>query len=306
VLLTPNRFPPTIDVREEAIEGSMRRILSTYRYVNQPLLPELLASIASAGIPAIEVFCDSEHFGYASPQIVREFLGRLAEYGIQLHSLHAPTERSSGVGRSSGVPISISDPERIRRVDAMDEVKRALEVAETIPFRYLIQHMASSRQPADPRALDAAFSSLEHLVLFAKQRGVVIAIENTPNEFGSPESLAQFVKQTRLNDLRFCFDLGHAHLGEGVSPGMELMRERTVTVHVHDNHGETDEHLLPFDGAIDWDAALPTLTAAPDPPALVLEIKERSPGVPSLDHIRSAFDKLEKHLDEKGVSAAHT
>jgi len=284
----------------------MQRILSTYRYVNQPLLPELLASIASAGIRGIEVFCGSGHFSYASPQTVRELAGRLAEYGIQLASLHAPTERNSGAGRSGGAPISISDPERIRRVDAMDEVKRALEVAETIPFRYLIQHMATSRQPADPRALDAAFSSLEHLVLFAKQRGVVIAIENTPNEFGSPESLAQFVKETRLNDLRFCFDLGHAHIGEGVAASFELMRDRIVTAHVHDNHGETDDHLLPFDGAIDWDAALALLTGAPSSPALVLELKERSPGVPSLEQIRTAFDRLEKHLDEKGVSAAHT
>ncbi|HXX71609.1 MAG TPA: TIM barrel protein, partial [Candidatus Acidoferrum sp.] len=192
------------------------------------------------------------------------------------------------------------------RVDAMDEVKRALEVAETIPFRYLIQHMATSRQAVDPRTLDAAFSSMEHLVLFAKQRGVVIAMENTPNEFGSPESLVQFIKQTRLNDLRFCFDLGHAHIGEGVAAGLELMRDRIVSVHVHDNHGETDDHLLPFDGTIDWDAALAALTAAPESPALVLELKERSPGVPSLEQIRTAFDRLEKHLDEKGVSAAHT
>lgn len=284
----------------------MQRILSTYRYVNQPLLPELLSSIAAAGIFAIEVFCGSEHFVYGLPQMVRELLGGLEEYGLKLHALHAPTERGSAGGRSSGVPISISDPERIRRVDAVDEVKRALEVAETIPFHYLIQHMATSRQPVDPRNLDAAFSSLEHLVLFAKQRGVTIAIENTPHEFGSPESLAQFVKQTRLNDLRFCFDIGHAHIGDGVAAGLESMRDRIVTVHVHDNHGDEDEHLLPFDGTIDWEAALGALAGRPEPPAFVLELKERLSGVPSLDQIRAAFDKLEKHLDEKGVSAART
>ena len=284
----------------------MQRILSTYRYVNQTLTPEMLASIAQARIPAIELFCGSGHFGYATQQNVRDFAGWLAEYGLQLHSLHAPTERGSGAGRGSGVPISISDPERIRRVDAVDEVKRALEVAETIPFRYLVQHMATSRQAADPRNLDAAFSSLEHLALFAKQRGVTVAVENTPNEFCSAEALVQFVKQTRLNGLRFCFDIGHAHIGEGVAQAFELMRERVVTVHLHDNNGEKDEHLLPYEGTIDWDAALGGLSGAPEAPALVLELKERSAGAPSLDQIRAAFDKLEKHLDEKGVSAART
>jgi len=281
----------------------MQRILSTYRYIDQELLSEVLASIARAGIPAIEVFCNPEHFGYASQQAVREFRGRLDEYGLKLQSLHAPTERASGAGRSGGVPISISDPERIRRVDAVDEVKRALEVAETVAFRYLIQHMTSTRQPVDPRNLDAAFSSLEHLVLFAKQRNVTIAIENTPGEFSSPESLAQFVRQTRLNDLRFCFDIGHAHMAEGVAAGIELMLDRIVTVHLHDNHGEKDEHLLPFEGTIDWGTALAALAGAPQAPVFVLELKERTAGVPSLEQIRAAFDKLEKHLDEKGVGA---
>lgn len=284
----------------------MQRILSTYRYINQTLLQELLGSIASARIPAIEVFCSAEHFGYALPQTVRELRGCLEEYGLKLQSLHAPTERSSGPGRSGGVPISISDPERIRRVDAVDEVKRAIEVAEMIPFRYLIQHVTSTRQAPDPRNLDAAFSSMEHLVLFAKQRGVTIALENTPGEFSSPESLAQFVKQTHLNDLRFCFDIGHANMEHGVAAAIEFMRDRIVTVHVHDNHGEKDEHLLPFEGAIDWDAALPALAGAPESPVFVLELKERSSGVPTLDQIRATFDKLEKHLDEKGVSAART
>ncbi|HTR45829.1 MAG TPA: sugar phosphate isomerase/epimerase family protein [Verrucomicrobiae bacterium] len=282
----------------------MQRILSTYRYVNHALAPEMLARIAEAGIPAVEMFCGAGHFDYASAQAVREFARLLHEYGLQLHSLHAPTERSSGAGRGSGVPISISEPERIRRIDAIDEVKRALEVAETVPFRYLVQHLASSRQPADPRNLDAAFSSLEHLGLFAKQRGVTIAIENTPAEFGAPESLVRFIKETRLNDLRFCFDVGHAHIGEGVAASFELMRDRIVAAHIHDNNGEKDEHLLPWQGTVDWDAALAALMSLPEPPALVLELKERPPGMPGLDQIRATFDKLEEHLDEKGVSAA--
>jgi sugar phosphate isomerase/epimerase len=272
--------------------------------VNQPLTPALLEGIARAGIPCVEIFCASYHFSYRSLESVRELAGALAEYGLELHSLHSPTERSSAPGRESGIPISISETERIRRVDAVDEVKRAIDVAETIPFRYLIQHMGSSRQPADPRNLDAAFSSLEHLALFAKQRGVTIAVENTPSEIGSPASLAQFVKETRLHDLRFCFDIGHAHLDAGVAAGFELMRDRVATTHIHDNHGDKDEHLLPYEGAIDWDAALGAFAGAPEPLPLVLELKERASGEPSLGQIRAVFDKLEEHVERKGVRTA--
>lgn len=274
----------------------MRRVLSTYRYVNQPLTPSLLKEIAQAGIASVEVFCAPGHFSYASPPYVRDFAGLLGESGLELHSLHSPTERDFSPGRERGVPISISDTERIRRLDAMDEVKRALEVAERIPFRYLVQHMGHSRQAADPRKLDAAFNSLEHLCIFAKARGVTIALENTPSELGAPATLQQFLRETHLNDLRFCFDIGHAHLETGVASGFQVMRDKVVTTHIHDNHGEKDDHVLPYEGAIDWDAALAALAAAPEPLPFVIELKEQTAAAPSLEQVRATFDKLEQGL----------
>ncbi|MDE3109467.1 MAG: sugar phosphate isomerase/epimerase [Acidobacteriota bacterium] len=276
----------------------MRRILSTYRWVNQPLSSMLLGEIAKADIHVVEVFCAAVHFDYRLGEAVRDLASALSEHRLELNSLHAPTERDAISGHQTGMPISISDPERIRRIDAVDEVKRALEVAERIPFRYLVQHIGSGRQSADPRKMDAAFASLESLAVFAKHRGVTIAIENKPDELSSPASLHQFIQETHLQ-VKFCFDTGHAHIEGGVGPGLELMRERTITVHVHDNHGEKDEHLSPGDGTIDWDAAFAVLAGASEMPALVMELKERGAGAPSMDEIRAAFDRLEEFAEKK-------
>lgn len=282
----------------------MQRVLSTYRYVHHPLGPTLLAEISQAGIPAIEVFCASGHFNYRSPQAVLELAAALQEHHLKLHSLHSPTERDTALGRDSGVPISISNTERVRRQDAVDEVKRALEVAERVPFEYLVQHMGHGRDAADPKKFEAAFNSLEHLVIFAKQRGVTIALENTPNEIGSPESLQQFIKETHLNGLRLCFDIGHAHIDSNVSDAFEAMRDRVVTTHIHDNHGEKDEHLLPYEGSIDWDEALELFAAAPQPLPIVLELKEQAPGGPVLDQVRATFDKIAENLSGKSTHTA--
>jgi sugar phosphate isomerase/epimerase len=282
----------------------MQRILSTYRYVKHSLTGALLAEISRAGIEGVEIFCESAHFDYRLPQAIRDLQGTLAEYHLELHSLHSPTEREASAGRDSGIPISISDTERIRRVDAMDEVKRAIEVAERLPFRYLVQHIGHGRQAHDPRKLDAAFSSLEHLTIFAKERGVTIALENTPGELGAPETLAQFIKDTHLHDLKLCFDFGHAHMEADVATSFEAMRERVVTMHIHDNHGDKDEHLLPWDGTIDWDAALATVATAPLGPALVLELKEQASASPTLEQIRATFDRLENGLGSSRASSA--
>lgn len=278
----------------------MQRVLSTYRYIRQSLNASLLAEISRAGIKDIEVWCAHPHFNYAEPQAVRELANSLEEYRLTLHSLHAPTQRDLAPGRESGFPMSISDPERVRRLDAVDEVKRALEVAERIPFRYLVQHIGTGRQPADSRSFDAAFNSLEHLVIFAKHRGVTIALENTPGEFGCAASLDQFIKETHLRDLRFCFDIGHAHIDTGVTASLEVMHGRIVTTHLHDNHGEKDEHLLPGEGTIDWDAAVKALRANPEELPFVLELKEteKTVGEPSLDKVREAFDNLEETAEK--------
>jgi sugar phosphate isomerase/epimerase len=156
--------------------------------------------------------------------------------------------------------------------------------------------MGQGRQAADPRKLDAAFTSLENLSMFAKARGVTIALENTPSELGSPSVLHKFLVDTHLHDLKLCFDIGHAHLDEGVAAGFEAMRDHLVSSHIHDNHGDKDEHLLPFAGTIEWDAALRNFVDAPQMIAMVLEIKGQGATPPSLDEIRAAADQVEKKL----------
>ncbi|HEV2422336.1 MAG TPA: sugar phosphate isomerase/epimerase family protein [Candidatus Acidoferrales bacterium] len=281
----------------------MQRVFSTYRYSDEPLTSVLLAEIAQAGISQVEIYCTPVHLNYRSASAIRTLAEWIGEHRLTVHSLHSPTERDLLPGkRESGIPISISDPERVRRLDAVDEVKRTLEIAEQIPFRYLVQHIGNGREKHDPRKFDAAFNSLEHLAIFAKQRGVSIALENTPGELGSPPNLRHFVTDTRL-DLKFCFDVGHAHMEEGVEISFEPLREHVVMVHAHDNHGEKDEHLLPHSGKIDWDAAMGLLSGTGHDLPVVLELRAQSSTAPSLADATTAFEKLEQSLAAKRSAA---
>jgi sugar phosphate isomerase/epimerase len=278
----------------------MQRILSTYRFVNQVLSTTVLSEIAQAGFTGVEIFCSPQHFRYRDAQSITEIGNALGERRLTLHAVHSPTERDLSPGRESGVAISISDPERIRRLDAVGEIKRTIEVAERIPFPFLIQHMGHGRQAADPRKLDAAFTSLESLAMFAKARGVTIALENTPDELGAPSTLQKFIDDTHLHDLKLCFDAGHAHMEEEVEASFEAMRERIVSTHIHDNHGDKDEHLLPFEGTIDWNALLKAIASAKETLPLVFEVKAQASGGPSMDEMRAAFDKVEEKLESAG------
>jgi sugar phosphate isomerase/epimerase len=283
----------------------MQRILSTYLFVSRKLTPELLAQISQHGFFAVEVFCSRAHFDYGSKSEIQALRSALEANRIKLNSLHAPTSRDMSATRESGTPLSICEIERVRRIEAMDELKRAIDVSEDLPFSRMVLHMGGSRETADPRKRDAAFSSLEHLVLHAHHAGVTLAVENTTSEMGAPEYLRAFVDETRLTGLGFNFDIGHANLADGpenerIERSFAPMKDCIVSFHLHDNHGDKDEHLLPYDGSIDWSAAIPILQSAPgkDLP-VVLELKEKfGPDAPSpaeqLAAARTAFDKFEQ------------
>jgi len=282
----------------------MQKVLSTYLFVSHKLTPELLAQISESGFSALEVFCSRAHFDYGSKQEIQALASALEANRMTLSSLHAPTSRDLSATRESGTPLSICEVERVRRIEAMDELKRAIDVSEELPFSRMVLHMGGTRETADPRKRDAAFSSLEHLVLHAHHAGVTLAMENTNSEMGDPAYLRSFVDETRLTGLRFNFDIGHAHLADGpaeerLEKSFAPLRELTASVHLHDNHAEKDEHLPPYDGTIDWSAAIPLLkTAPPEDLPVVLELKEKfGADAPSpaeqLAAARAAFDKFE-------------
>jgi sugar phosphate isomerase/epimerase len=280
----------------------MQRILSTYLFVSKKLTRELLAQIRGVGFQAVEIFGTRSHFDYATREEVRGIGQALADNQLQLSSLHAPTSRDISVNREGGAPLSVTEVERVRRIEAMDELKRVIDVAEDLPFPRLILHMGGTRETADPRKRDAAFSTLEHLILHARHAGVTICIENTTSEMGEPAYLRSFIDETRLTGLRVNFDVGHAHLTEGpeserLARNLEPLRELVVSAHIHDNHGEKDEHLPPYDGTIDWPAVLRVLRSgtSSDLP-LTLELKEKTgPDAPSLlDQLSTAAKSLDR------------
>src|SRR5215813_4738374 len=283
----------------------MQRILSTFLSVSRKLTPEFLSQVAENGFTAVEVFCSRAHFDYASKQEIQSLAGMLRRHKLELASLHAPTSKDASAMRESGIPLSVCEVERVRRIEAMDEFKRAIDVAEELPFQRMVLHMGGSREIADPRKRDAAFSTLEHLVLHAKHVGVTLCVENTISEMGQPAYLRSFVEQTRLAGLRFNFDIGHAHLGEEaeterITKAFEPMRELVANVHLHDNHSEKDEHLPPYEGSIDWESAVPVLESANDKNLpIVLELKEKT-GADAPDMreqlaaARTAMDRFER------------
>jgi sugar phosphate isomerase/epimerase len=274
----------------------MQRALSTHLFVNHRLTSVWLERIWNAGIPLVEIFCARQHLDYRDRAQITELGHWFRDSELKLHSLHSPMYSDDVWGRSGPQSvITITEPVKSKRLLMVEEIKRTLEIAETIPFTYLIQHLGVGGEVYDERKIDAAFSALEELSLFARQRGVEVLLENTPNALSSAERLLMFFEITHLN-LNVCLDVGHANMNEGVETAHRLLKPRIRSTHIHDNDGKEDSHLFPLigeGGSIDWTRTMETLRSCDGQYPLLLELREVRDMAHPFDRVRELFDRLE-------------
>jgi sugar phosphate isomerase/epimerase len=275
----------------------MKHVLSTHLFVNHRLTSALLGKIQHAGIPAVEIFCARQHLDYRDKAQIAELGHWFRDSDLKLYSLHSPMYNDEIWGRSGPhAVITLTEPVKGTRLRMVDEIKRALEIAETIPFKYLIQHMGVGGEEFDMRKIDIAWSALEELNLFARGRGVEILLENIPNGLSSAEKLLMFEELTHVG-MNYVFDTGHANIGAGVEHEFELMKERIRSTHVHDNNGKDDSHVFPLvgdGGTIDWKKTMELLRSREDQYPLVLELKDRGDNPQLLDTACQVFARLEE------------
>ena len=98
---------------------------------------------------------------------------------------------------------------------------------------------------------------MRQLLETAKKYDITICLENMPFlnfSIGSPSEILEFVQ--KMNDERFkiCLDTGHVAVYEGLDVA-DVIRELSGEIrvlHLHDNDGKSDLHMLPNRGVINW------------------------------------------------------
>ena len=108
-----------------------------------------------------------------------------------------------------------------------------------------------------PPLSDIGFYHFDRLVEYAWQKGVKIAFENIRN-VGNVAALME--RYERIPAVGYCFDCGHEHCYTETAHFLDFFHDRLLCTHIHDNFGrskedpmkDTDIHVLPFDGNIDY------------------------------------------------------
>ena len=275
----------------------MRFGISTHLFHDRALSRAHLVEIAEAGFDSIELFATRSHFDYRDAAAVASLREWLRETRLTLHSVHAPITDRFGAGDDWAPSYSNASSDAARRQAAVDETLAALQLVREIPFGTLVVHLGTpeSRAGDGDNSRSAAARSAEEICRAAEAAGVRVAFEVIPNALSTPAALARLIERDLESPAAgICLDFGHALLGGDVADAIETVAEHLIATHVHDNHGRSDDHLVPFRGRLDWDVALISMQKIGFEGTYLLEVAGAGDPSAVLADARRACERIER------------
>jgi sugar phosphate isomerase/epimerase len=249
-----------------------------------------LESIRRAGDSHFELFCIRPHLDFHNRSLLRAIGRWFQENALPPASLHLPFVEN--ISPTKRIWISVLEQERRYREAALDEIKRSLELADHLPISYAVLHLGNPRDEFSPVAFEYAYAAIAQIRAFA---GVEVVIENIPNEISTLDRIAEFKTVSQIPDLGICYDTGHGHL-QGANPAFDDVR----TTHLHDNNGEKDEHLWPFEGTLDWPSLIEKFVLANYKGVLMFEARgeELAKGGEVKSRLQDLWDEAQNSIEE--------
>ena len=144
--------------------------------------------------------------------------------------------------------------------DAGDLIGRSIETAAALGAGYCVVHPiwreANGRTiRSRARFLAVNAEAIRQWLPKAQACGVVLLSENLlSGASADPRVIAALVQMIDSPWFGWCFDVGHAHCS-GYRPS--ILRQCAavpLSLHIQDNDGSGDGHLIPGDGTVDWTA----------------------------------------------------
>lgn len=261
--------------------------ISTYSFCNEELTPRLLDRLRLAGFSHLELFANRPHLDYHDRAVGRSIAAFFKTHELPPPSLHLPYFEA--VGSKSIRPISPLVAGKRARGEAIDEVKRALELTDRMSIAYVVIHLGVPGEQFNPVHFDRAYALIHTISSFS---GIGILIENIANEISTPDRIREFLETARLPDVGICYDSGHGQLA-----GSPVELERVGAIHLNDNNGQEDTHLWPFEGKGRWDRMVEELVGADYHGPLVFEVAGND-----FDRAHEAGRRLESLVHEARTS----
>jgi sugar phosphate isomerase/epimerase len=242
-------------------------------------------------IPPIEVIHHLKGYGFTHLDL---FLARLVrnqgsflgdDWREEAHALKEEADRIGVVFNQSHAPFFLGagayNPANVEFNDFFKKMLlRCIEINAIVGSPTTVVHPLT---PPDALLEDTEALMQENLdfyreaLEFSVEKGVSLAFENMGKirYGGRVTDLIELVDSFSQYNAGICWDIGHGALAyEDQCWALDKLHGRITAIHVQDNKGVGDDHLLPFLGTIDWYTIMPKLKEIGFTGDLVLELAQ--------------------------------
>ena len=179
----------------------------------------------------------------------------LLQHSITFETLHAPFNTANDIWKDD----TSGDY-------TLSQYTQGVDKCVEVGAKALVVHLSAGCP--EPKITDAGNRRFDALMEYARKKNIKIAYENQRYIANLTYAIEQY------DDAGFCWDTGHESCFTHGKRFMPMVGERLCALHLHDNHGvyNSDEHLLPYDGSIDFDYVALTIAESGFEGALMLEV----------------------------------
>lgn len=185
---------------------------------------------------------------------VEQIMKNATEENFQFYMGHLPF--MGGISKNEDVMIAFKN-----------KMHNAIDAAAALGLQYAVMHPNAANLPLvkydHEEQRTATLELLSPFVEHANRVGLNVVVENMRVQSGKMQCHRYCMTEQELCDLAdtlgigVCWDFGHAHLsGLKQSKALEYVGKRLKVIHVNDNGGIEDDHVLPFSGGVNWKDAM--------------------------------------------------
>lgn len=202
--------------------------------------------------------------GYDGADIAFDYCVQQPDYPFMTDNFEAWANGLAETAKELGIVISHSHASFDASCRDVDLIRRTMRCCQIMGIRYLVVHPIWRNangwvinDPAD--FLDINAAAIAQIIALAEQYGVTVLSENLLwGASADPAVISALVRRVDRPCFGWCYDTGHAK-SLGYAPAVLRDCIPPLSLHIQDNLGHGDDHLLPGDGAIDWDDVFSSL-----------------------------------------------
>ncbi|MDE5562788.1 MAG: sugar phosphate isomerase/epimerase [Clostridiales bacterium] len=218
------------------------------------------ANIKAAGFDGVFIYSQYQP---------REYVKIIQDTGLKIETLHLPYKKFENGTLVDSRHVNVLWQNNIIGDQYVEDLINEIDFAYQNKIDTLIMHITGGDTP--PPISGIGLQRIAKIVKYCESLNLTLCLENLRRL----EYLTYIFSQIESENLKFCFDSGHANVmthNVDTFP-WDVFGNRLHCLHLNDNLGDHDKHLIPFNGNIDWSKVMEIIYSYNPNINLTLEVR---------------------------------